>query len=80
MSYEVISVSPLVNIKEDMEGIIEITHRGKPVKNVFLTIIKILNNGNVPILKSDFDECIKITFPDESNILWTAPLILDGLS
>ena len=49
-----------------VNGKFQTTYDGRPVQNVFLIIIKVLNDGNTPILASDFAQ--ELTFSLGSNV------------
>lgn len=64
MSYEIISNELLISSEEAIRDEIEITYRGTPVKNVRLVVIKLINDGYLPIKKDEFDNYVRITFPN----------------
>jgi hypothetical protein len=43
-------------MKEGLEGKIQILFEGQIVKKVNLLVLKIINNGNLPITSSDFEK------------------------
>jgi hypothetical protein len=63
-SYEVLSNVSLVTTSAEVQDDVEILYKSKPVKNVRLLIIKLINDGFLPIKKDDFDNFVRITFPD----------------
>lgn len=60
LSCKVLSIAPLFNIKDDMQGKLKFSFDDKPVKNAFLIILKIVNSGKVPITADDQKRAITI--------------------
>jgi hypothetical protein len=69
ISYEVISNTALVNVKDDVKSKMQIFFEKKPVIDIHLIIVKIINSGNEPIVKSDYETPINIEFDDKSETL-----------
>ncbi len=69
LSYQVISEAPLLTVREGLEGNIKILYGEKLVPDVHLVVIRILNNGNTPILSSDFEENLQFSFGQKTAIL-----------
>lgn len=70
LSYEIISVTSLLhkNVTGDQNFRQEVTinFRGEVIEeNVSLVLMKIINTGNVPIKKDDFEEDIKVLIDGE---------------
>jgi hypothetical protein len=68
LSYEILSNVLLLSAEEEIQDKVEIQYEGKPVKNVRLLLIKLVNDGYQPIKKEDFQRSIKFVFP-EAKIL-----------
>ena len=71
LSYEIISNTSLVSIDDSddvVTGRIEILFEGHSVENVNLAITRLVNSGNVPIVKDDYDSPIKFEFGVEAEI------------
>ena len=66
--YAVISKAPLVSVSEEAEGRIKILFDEKPVSNVSLAIIQIVNRGS-PIPSGDFESPLTIFMGCESQIM-----------
>jgi len=49
--------------QEELEGKVEIRYETRPVKDVHLLIIKLINDGYQSIKKDDFQKEIKFVFP-----------------
>jgi hypothetical protein len=65
-----------------VNGKFQTTYEGRPVQNVFLIIVKVLNDGNVPILVADFEQPLTFALGSGAHVLTaesihTAP---EGLS
>jgi hypothetical protein len=69
LSYEILASNALLTASEEIRGRIKISFDRKPVQNVYLLVMKFTNDGNVPILPSDFYENIKINFGEQTQIL-----------
>lgn len=64
LSYEVLSNVVLLSAEEEIQDKVEIRYEGQPVKNVRLIVIKLINDGYVPIKKDDFEKVVRFVFPD----------------
>jgi hypothetical protein len=69
LSYQVISLTSLLGLKEEIAGKIKVLYEGNEVTNVHLFEIKLINTGNQPIASSDFERPICISFADVTTIL-----------
>lgn len=63
MSYEITSDVQLISAQEELEGKIEIHYESRPVKDVHLLVIKLINDGYQSIKKDDFEKEVKFVFP-----------------
>jgi hypothetical protein len=70
LSYKEQTVTQL-RVKSEMKEKLKITYDGKEVVEVYLTVIELFNSGNVPILKTDFEEPIKLSFGKDAQVLTT---------
>lgn len=72
-SYDIISQTPLLGRARALNGAIkeklQITYEGKPVQQINLVLIKLLNSGNTPIISSDFEMPVKVGFGNDAEIL-----------
>lgn len=62
-SYEILSDVVLVSAEKEIRDKLEIRFEGQPVKNVQLLVIKLINDGYVPIKRDDFEKEVKFQFP-----------------
>jgi hypothetical protein len=63
LSYEVLSNVILISTEEEIRDKVEIHFEGQPVKNVRLIVVKLINDGYVPIKKDDFEKGVRFVFP-----------------
>jgi len=64
LSYEILSNVDLLSTEKEIQDKVEIRYEGQPVKNVRLIVIKLINDGYVPIKKDDFEKRVRFVFPD----------------
>ncbi len=67
--YDVLLDYPLLSSKSDLENRVQILFDDKYVSNVYIFVLRIYNDGNVPILPIDFIEPLRFSFGDNSEIL-----------
>lgn len=63
LSYEVISNVSVISATEEIRDEVEILYKSTPVKNVRLVVIKLVNDGYLPIKKEEFDNWVRFSFP-----------------
>jgi len=68
LSYEIISLTPLLSIEEEIKGDLQVLYHGNPVDQVHLIVIEIKNSGNTPIRKEDFERPVNFNFGEETEI------------
>lgn len=71
LSYQVISCTPLLSVEEEIEGKLKIFYEGKPVQQVHLITVKVMNSGNIPVLSTDYKRPISFSFGEDAEILTT---------
>ena len=69
LSYELILNTPLVKVSSEVKDKIEVYYEKNKVENPQIVIIRFLNNGNQPISTSDFEQNIKLIFPNDTKII-----------
>ena len=69
ISYEILSQTSVLTHSEELKGRLIVQFDGKSVPDVHITILKIINTGNVPITDSDFVKPIEISFGSKNLIL-----------
>ena len=67
--HEIVSRTPLVTKEEEIKGSLQIVFEGKPVEDVRLLEIKVINSGNAPIVSSDYERPVSLFFGDQARIL-----------
>lgn len=68
LEYEIITVSPLVNIRNEFKDSLEIRFDGNPISDPRLLLMRVINTGDIPILASDFEQEITISFGDGTKV------------
>jgi len=71
LSYEILSLNPLLSVENEIKGDVQILYQSKTVEQVHLIVLKIINTGNMPILSTDYERPISLSFGEESKILTT---------
>jgi hypothetical protein len=69
LSYDVLTLTPLLTVNEELTGKIRIVYEGTAVQNVYLLILKVQNDGNVPITPSDFVAPLRFQFRKDLQML-----------
>lgn len=69
LSYEVVSRTSLMSVKEEVKGRVQILFDGTPVSDAHMIIMRVTNAGNVPIVPSDFLRPVKFGFGETVQIL-----------
>lgn len=69
LSVEVVSETPLLTVQDEAAGRLQIAFEGKPVQDVILSIIKVSNTGDVPILVTDFQRPLTLSFGQNAEVL-----------
>ena len=74
ISWQIISNSHLLKIDLDIKRNLQVLFNGKPVQDIQLIIVRIINTGNVPIKSTDYEGPINLNFGKDAQIL-TAEII-----
>jgi hypothetical protein len=69
LSYQIMSETELLTVNEEIKGKIQILYEGIPVQKVHLLVLKILNDGNIPVTPDDFKETLSFFFGKKAQIL-----------
>jgi len=69
LTYEVLSETALLRRQEELEGRLQILFDSKPIKDAYLLLIRFENNGNTPILQTDFERPVYINLGKETQVL-----------
>ena len=68
LSYQ-ISGTPLLSVDEEVKGKIQVFFDKKPIQQVYLIVIKVMNSGNEPIRTTDYETPISFSLNKETEIL-----------
>ena len=71
LNYQVLSFTPILSVKEENQGDIQIFYKDNLIKNLYLITLRISNTGNVPISSKDYEKPISIFFGQDSRIFST---------
>jgi hypothetical protein len=69
LSYEVVSCTPLLSVREEVKGRVQIVFDDTSVSDAHMVVIRVLNSGNVPIIPSDYVRPVKFDFGEIAQIL-----------
>lgn len=69
LAYGVLTATELLSIKEEIKGKVQILFENRPVKNVYHVLLKIVNDGSLPINASQFERPLSFSFSNESTVL-----------
>ena len=69
LSYEIVSTTQLLGVKEEIKGKVKVLYEGSEVKNVHLLTIKFINTGNVPIASSDYERPLVMNVNEGATVL-----------
>jgi hypothetical protein len=68
LAYFIATEAPLFEQNDSVKGNLQITYAGRNVTDLYLLVLKITNDGSVPIRLSDFEKPIEFSF-GESEII-----------
>lgn len=69
LSYQILTQTPLLGLEEKIKGKLQILFDGKPVEDVNLIEFRIINSGNMPILATDYEHPINLSFDEKTKVL-----------
>ncbi|MBN8594345.1 MAG: hypothetical protein J0M33_21495 [Anaerolineae bacterium] len=69
LSYEIRSYVPLLNVDSQVKDKLQITYNGKVVNDLKLLVVRLLNDGDIPIESRDFDEMVSVDLGETAEIL-----------
>lgn len=72
ITYEVISRTNLLTVREELEGKLQVLYEGEPAKSLTLIVLKVWNSGNQPILSVDFERPLSFCTGKASRLLTAA--------
>ncbi len=65
LEYQIVAVSPLVSVADEVKGKLQILFEGSPIQNAHLIVVKFVNTGNTPITESDFVAPLSLVFRED---------------
>jgi len=71
ITYEVISDTPMLSLKEEVKARVQVLFDTKPVGDVYFVILKMWNSGNTPILPTEYIDPIRFDFGEKAEVLDT---------
>ncbi|MGC2238356.1 MAG: hypothetical protein WA584_19535 [Pyrinomonadaceae bacterium] len=69
LAYEELTNTPVLTVDEQVSGKVKVLYEDKPIKNAQLIVIKLINDGNLPVTSKDYERNFSCTFGDNSKIL-----------
>jgi hypothetical protein len=69
LSYEFFYRAPLVSVEKAVERRVKILLDDKPVQNVYLVAVRILNSGNLPIVSADYELPVSLCFSENAQVI-----------
>jgi hypothetical protein len=69
LSYRIVSCTPVMSVKKELEEKLQILYDGKPIKQAYVCVVKFINSGNVSIVPTDYLEKLKIHFGEKAQVL-----------
>jgi hypothetical protein len=69
LSYEFVYRAPLVSIEESVKGRVKILLDDKPVQDICLVAVRILNSGNLPIIPADYERQVSLCFSENTQVI-----------
>jgi hypothetical protein len=69
LSYELVSHTSLLSVEQEVKDKLSIAYEGKPISQLTLNLIRLINSGNTPIATTDFVRPPTILFDDSSEIV-----------
>ncbi|MGO9481167.1 MAG: hypothetical protein ACLP05_05240 [Candidatus Kryptoniota bacterium] len=69
LSYDIPVSTQLLDVKEAVRSKLEILYEGKPVQDVHLLLVRIVNTGNLPILPNDYERPIRLEVGGKAQLL-----------
>jgi len=69
LTWEILSNSPLISVSDQIKPKIQIRYENMPVSDIGLVLVRINNDGNIPIVETDFAEPLSLILPENTIIL-----------
>ncbi len=69
LSYDIVTKTSLLFASAEIKNELQILFKGKSVEHLYLLVIRIINDGYLPIKKDDFEEHLSFAFPENSEFI-----------
>ncbi len=69
LSYDILTSTELLSIKKEIQGKVQILFENKPVENVYHVVLKIVNDGSLPVNGTLFERPLSFSFHEKTTIL-----------
>jgi hypothetical protein len=69
LSYGIISTTPLLSVGREIKKDVQILYKDKPIQQVHLILLKLINSGNVPVTANDFERPFSIVFSKDAKVI-----------
>lgn len=69
LSYEILSASSIVDVNSPIGRNIQVFFSGKKLNKLEAVSVRIVNSGNVPIKRTDFERELQLSFGEKANVL-----------
>src|ERR1700733_5355695 len=69
MAFEILTNTPLFSVQEEVKDQVQISFQGQTVHDVNLVLLRLVNNGNVPIRAQEFAGRFALSCPSETKVL-----------
>jgi hypothetical protein len=69
LCYDVLASTPLLTMREELTGDIQILYKGTEVRDLHIIVIKVINTGTVPIRPTDFVKPLTFSAGSSTSIL-----------
>ena len=69
LAYDIQTLTPLLTPTSELASKVQILFENKPVSDVWLVLLRIFNEGNLPIVANDFVKPLEIKLNDEASVL-----------
>jgi hypothetical protein len=69
VSYQVLTATDLLTVKDEISGKLKIFFDEVPIQSASLIIVKIINDGNLPIASTDFERPLSFSCGEGADIL-----------
>jgi len=77
LSYEIVTRTPVASVAEGVDSRLQMVFDGAAVRDVQLVVIRIVNSGNVPITRDDYERPVRIVFRRPARLLTAEQLSSD---